>query len=143
MAFDGQVVKLTGLKAGADLTTKQFFFVKFDGSGDIILATALGEQIVAVLQNKPNTGEAAELVSLGQTKVEFGATLAAGAVVATSAGGAAVAASDAVVNTSDGGAADDPVIGSNALGIVILGAASGEVGTMDFQRMGATPTTLA
>lgn len=49
-------------EAGADLRDKQFYGVKKDANGRVILASAKGERILGVLQNKPNTGEEAQVV---------------------------------------------------------------------------------
>lgn len=78
----------TSLPAGADLRTHQFKFVK-ESSGTIILCAAATDVPTGVLQNKPNTGETAEVLVLGASKVSADAVLAAGTLIGTSADGQA------------------------------------------------------
>lgn len=66
------------MKAGADLRTHQWKVVKIDtaAADQVLLATALTGLNVAILENKPNTGEAAELCFSGFTKAMAGAAIA-------------------------------------------------------------------
>lgn len=75
MAWEGpQSIKIPGLVAGADLSAKQYLFVKLDGSGDVVIASSQGEQCIGVLQNKPTSGQAAEVVAVGVTKLKTDGT---------------------------------------------------------------------
>lgn len=74
----GQVIKLPGHVAAADLRTHQFKFVKITAARTVGLCTATTDKPIGVLQNKPNTGEAAEVLVIGVTEVVAGETIAAG-----------------------------------------------------------------
>ena len=83
-------VKVT-LVAGADLSTKQYTFVKLDSSGQAVAAAAATDIPVGVLQNAPTSGQEAEVLVVGGTKIVAGAAIAEGAQVGTSSAGKAVA----------------------------------------------------
>jgi len=94
MAFAGPQIKIPGLKAGADLSaaSNQFKLVKISASGTVVLCSAVTDKPCGVLQNRPQNGEAAEVVALGITKIlAASADLAAGAMVGTSTAGTAAA----------------------------------------------------
>lgn len=86
------------LLAGVDLRTSQFRFVDVNNAGRAVLPTVNGRAI-AVIQNKPNTGEACELMFTGISKVVASAPITAGANVTTGADGrvATAAAGNRVV----------------------------------------------
>lgn len=87
MAYSKVGATIPGLVAGADLTGAQFKFVKLTGDGTIGLAGD-GEAAIGVLQNKPNTNEAATVWGAGSvTKLVVGETLVAGDKVASDASG--------------------------------------------------------
>jgi len=94
MAFEGpQPLKITGLIAGADLTAvgNQYKFVKLTAARTIGLCAAATDKPIGVLQNRPYTGDPAEVVAIGQTKVQGDADLAYGDSIGTSADGQAAA----------------------------------------------------
>lgn len=131
------------IAAGEDLSSSQFYIVKVS-SGAAVKAAA-GQLALGVVQNAPANGAIAIVRVFGRSRVIAGATLAStGVAIASDASGKAKAASAAVVNTSDGGAASDPVIGSHALGILLLAAADdGDETEVFINHMGAVPTTAA
>ena len=89
MAYKGsQPFKIT-LEAGADLSTKQYYFVKLDSSGEAVVCSGATDKPVGVLQNNPTAGQAAEIVVVGLTKVSSDAALAIGNLIGTSADGQA------------------------------------------------------
>lgn len=91
MAYKGsQPFKIT-LNAGADLSTKQYRFVKLDASGNAVVCAAVTDKPVGVLQNNPTSGQAAEIVVIGLTKVSTDAALAIGDLVGTASDGQAAA----------------------------------------------------
>lgn len=92
MATEQPGFKIGTLFAGADLRTHQFKFVKLNASGQVILCSVAGEKTIGVLQNKPNTGEVADIMPLGQSKLHCGAAVAAGAQIMTDASGRAITA---------------------------------------------------
>lgn len=93
MAWELPVLDLS-LEAGADLSAKQFYLVKLDSSGRVVLAGA-AERAIGVLQNKPLAGEAAQVRVLGVSKVISGYSFGVGTVLASDSAGKAVASSSA------------------------------------------------
>ena len=92
MAFDGPSwIKLAGVTASADLSAKQFYFVKISGAGTVTVCAGTTDKPVGVLQNTPKSGQAADVLVCGQTKVSADAALTAGNVIGTSADGQAAA----------------------------------------------------
>lgn len=89
MAYEGIQTKLPGVTASADLRTKQYHFVKVSGNNTVTVCAAATDIPVGVLQNAPNSGEAAEVAVLGVTKVVADKSLAAGVLIGTSGDGQA------------------------------------------------------
>ena len=90
------------LKAGEDMSTKQYYIVQLAVDGDLELGEGATDLLVGVLQNKPKENEAALYRFLGTAKVKAGV------------GGAAVgdkitsdASGTAIVTTTD----KDTIIG--------------------------------
>lgn len=78
------------LKAAADLSTKQHYFVELSAAQTVNVCNATTDKAVGVLNNKPTAADkAAEVDILGTTKVVAGAAIAAGALVAPTAAGKA------------------------------------------------------
>jgi hypothetical protein len=77
--------------AGADLSTKQYTFVKLNASGEVIAAAAATDIPIGVLQNNPTSGAEASVTIVGGTKIVAGAAIGEGALVGTSSTGKAVA----------------------------------------------------
>jgi len=91
MAYKGsQPFKIT-LEAGADLSSSQYNFVKLNSSGKAVECAAVTDKPVGVLQNNPTSGQAAEIVVVGLTKVSANAALAIGDLIGTSSDGQAAA----------------------------------------------------
>lgn len=91
MAYKGsQPFKIT-LEAGEDLSAKQYYFVKLDAAGKAVVCTGATDKPVGVLQNDPTSGQAAEIVVVGLTKVSTNAALAIADLIGTSADGQAAA----------------------------------------------------
>lgn len=88
--------------AAADLSAKQYTFVKVTGARAVNSATALGERTYGVLQNKPLAGDPAVVRRVGVSLVKASAAIAAGAKVTTTATGLAVtaAATQHIVGTA-------------------------------------------
>jgi hypothetical protein len=102
------------LTAGADLSALQYTFVGVNSSGQCVAASA-NALAVGVLQNNPLSGEAATVAINGETKIKLGATLAPAAIVEVGAAGVAAAATGT---------------GSYVMGILTLGGANNEIGSM-------------
>ena len=119
MAYDqsGSGILIT-LTAAANLSAKQYNFVKLDANGDVVLtdASGTGEIPIGVLQNAPTSGQAATVMIVGISKVEAGVAFDEGVKIACSDSGSsaddgqavAADASDNVVGqTITAGAADE------------------------------------
>jgi len=83
-------VKVT-LVAAADLSSLQYTFVKLNASGQAAAAAAATDIPIGVLQNAPTSGQEAEVLVVGGTKIVAGAAIGEGALIGTSAAGKAVA----------------------------------------------------
>ena len=77
--------------AGESLLTKKYYIVQLDASGNIEVAEGATDLIVGVLQNKPDTGEAAVYRFGGTTKVVAAGVIAIGDWVTTDSAGKGVA----------------------------------------------------
>lgn len=91
MAIEAAGKFLVGVTASADLSAKQFRFVKVSGDFTATVCAAATDIPCGVLQDKPTSGTAAAIMVDGISKVVAGGTIAAGALVGTDANGAAVA----------------------------------------------------
>lgn len=91
MAFENPVLIDGSRKAGADLSAKQFYFVKLDSSGDVVVCAAVTDIPYGVLQNAPASGEAASVCIIGITKVNGDADLTKGNQIGTASDGQAAA----------------------------------------------------
>lgn len=90
MAYEIPCFSIT-LPAGGDLSSSQFKFVKLNSSGQVVDIAAATDIPVGVLQNKPASGGAAEVMVIGISKVQGDADLAKGAQIGTSSDGQAAA----------------------------------------------------
>jgi hypothetical protein len=88
MAYEIPVLVIS-LKAGEDLSAKQFYHVKLDASGDVVAPTGATDVPAGILQNAPTSGQTAEVLVLGVSKVNSDAALSIGAFIGTSADGQA------------------------------------------------------
>lgn len=50
------------MKAGADLSTKQYHFVTVDANGKVVATSGLGNKSIGILQDKPNAADQAARV---------------------------------------------------------------------------------
>jgi len=111
--FSNYSVKLTRV-AGADLSALQYTFVKLSTTDTVVTCTAATDIPIGVLQNAPTSGQEAEILIVGGTKLVAGATIAIGNILGTTAAGAA-----SVLTTSD--------TTKFVLGTAISGGASADV----------------
>lgn len=90
MAYEiaNSAVKIT-LPAAADLSAKQFYFVKIDTSGKAALCAAATDKPIGVLQNTPKADEEAVITVVGGTKVVASASLDEGILIGTTSAGKA------------------------------------------------------
>lgn len=89
-------VEVPGFKlskeAGADLSAKQYHFVKLDANGRVIAIAAATDRPIGILQNKPSAlGQAAELMCDGVSRLVGGGNVAKGDMLGTTAAGRAAA----------------------------------------------------
>ena len=84
MAYDNTAGAVTfSATAAADLSASQYRLVQLTADNTVNLCTAITDIPVGVLQNKPASGRAASVLVAGISKLEAGATLAAGSTIAT------------------------------------------------------------
>lgn len=88
MAFELPGFKFTRV-AGADLSAKQYHFVKLDGNGLAVACAAVTDEPVGVLQNDPGLGEEAEIMASGISKLSADSAISIGDELGTSADGQA------------------------------------------------------
>jgi hypothetical protein len=89
MAYEAVGTDLGFFTAAADLSGKQYYFVKLASETTVNVCAAVTDKPIGVLQNKPESGEQAIVRCFGISKVSADATLAAGDVIGTSADGQA------------------------------------------------------
>lgn len=111
MAYEIPGFTLGTRPAGADLTTKQYFFVKLNSSENAVLAGD-GEFAIGALQNKPDSGQAAQIMIDGVTKILCGGSVTGGGPVASDAAGKCVnaAGGDVVLGTALEDGSDGQII---------------------------------
>lgn len=83
-------LKIT-LVAGADLSAAQYKFVEIGAGGVVTVCNGATDKPIGVLQNAPLSGQEAEVVVAGGTKVVSSGNIAIGAAIGTDASGKAVA----------------------------------------------------
>jgi len=96
-AYEESQMKIGTLKAAADLSGKQYHLVKLASATTVNVCAAITDIPIGVLQNKPESGEVAEITFIGVTKIVADGTVAAGANIGTSADGQA----DSIVAGTD------------------------------------------
>jgi hypothetical protein len=96
MAYEAAQIKLGQLTASADLSAKQFHFVKLSAATTVDVCSGVTDKPIGILQNSPTSGQAAEICIFGITKVVSDGTTAAGNLIGTSSDGQA-----AVYTSSD------------------------------------------
>jgi hypothetical protein len=121
MATSNSVNTLGDLTASADLRTSQFLAVRITGSRTVGLISASTQVPIGILQNKPNTGEAAEVAISGKVKAIAGAAITAGAEVMVNASGQVITA--ATTGNRAFGVAVSTAAGANELVEILLPAA--------------------
>lgn len=89
MAYEKPIFTQT-FTAGEDLSAKQYHFVKLNAANSVHVCDAVTDQILGVLQNAPASGEAANVMILGISKLTAGAAIAVGANLSCDADGKGV-----------------------------------------------------
>lgn len=128
-----QIIEVLML-ATADLSTKQFWFVKQDTSNGVVVCAA-GEDALGVVQNAPAAAAMAIVRTFGKTRCIAGVAIAQADFVASGAAGKAKVASRLVQATG---------AGSNVLGRALT-LAAGDLSPFElhFNPRGVIPTTDA
>jgi hypothetical protein len=93
--FSNYSVKVT-LVAAADLSAKQYHFVKLNASGEAAAIAAITDIPIGVLQNAPLAGQEAEVLIVGGTKLVAGEAVTLPAFLSVTTAGKAdkIATSD-------------------------------------------------
>ncbi len=119
-AYFGEMIRSFAINATADYSGGdtnglfQFRAVVLDGSnpGNMLLASSTAVPIFGVMISAPRLGEAAQICTHGETKIQLGATVVAGAPLMIDANGNFVTATTGLVQVGIarfGGAAKDIV----------------------------------
>lgn len=87
MAHEGILKSIPGLKASADLSAKQHYWVKISGPGTVDVCSAVTDLPCGILQNNPVAGREATVAMFGLSKAVGAAALTAGAIIGTAADG--------------------------------------------------------
>lgn len=106
--------------AAADLSAKQYYLVKVTADDTVNLAGA-GDCAHGVLQDTPVSGQVCNVQTCYESKVVYGGTVAAGALLASDANGKAVTAAT----------------GNYIVGKAIVAGVAGDVGRMSINSAGA------
>lgn len=94
MAVQQEGFNIGWLVAGADLSAKQFYLVDVASTGKVALASSAGQATLGILQNKPESGQPADVMQLGASKLVAGTGgLTAGDLVQAAADGTGITAS--------------------------------------------------
>ena len=118
MAYTDPGLDLGTLTAAADLSGKQYYFVKLASATTVNVCTATTDRAIGILQNDPTSGQSAVVRIFGISKVVADGTIAFNNVIGTSADSQA----DAIVPGTD-----TSVV---TLGVAIQAASASETFTM-------------
>jgi hypothetical protein len=85
MAYESPSINLGTLTAAADLSSKQYYFVKLASATTVNVCSAITDLPIGILQNNPESGEQAVVQIFGISKVVADGTITAGRWMGTSA----------------------------------------------------------
>lgn len=107
--------------AAVDLSAKQYFIVKLDANGRIVLAAAAGDTLLGILQNDPSAlGRPGTVRQLGISKAVAGAAITLGDEVISDGAGKVIStatAGDRILGVAlEAAAADGDVISISMTG---------------------------
>lgn len=86
MAVESNHKIIKTVLAGADLSAKQYYAVKLS-SGEAVVCDGVTDLPFGILQNAPASGEMAEVLVLGESKVNANGALAVDNLIGTAADG--------------------------------------------------------
>ena len=118
MAYEIPGFKLGTLLAGADLSTHQYKAVKVNSSGAVVLAAALTDACIGILQNAPTSGQPCEIMCDGVTKFKAGAAVTAGVGLSCGTDGRPITGTG--VGTPQIGVALEGVANANEIGTALI-----------------------
>jgi len=118
MAYEASQVRFGNLTAGADLSSKQYHFVKLASATTVDVCSAITDRAIGILQNNPTSGNTATVTIFGISKIVADGTIAFNNVIGTSADSQA----DAIVPGTD--------TSVTTLGVAVTAASAGETFTM-------------
>ena len=118
MAYESAQVRFGNLTAGADLSSKQYHFVKLASATTVDVCSAITDRAIGILQNNPTSGNTATVTIFGISKIVADGTIAFNNVIGTSADSQA----DAIVPGTD--------TSVTTLGVAVTAASAGETFTM-------------
>ena len=122
MTTEQRVFSFTGVAAGA-LSSYPYHLVKFNGTNNTIaICNGAADIPCGVIQNAADVlaaGDPVEVMALGKTKIELGATLTSGALICTHTDGHAIAA----------------IGNSYSVGQIVDGGDSGDLGSANINCM--------
>ena len=84
-AYESPQICFGTLTAAADLSSKQYHFVKLASATTVNVCTATTDRAIGILQNDPESGEAAVIAIFGISKVVADGTITAAKWLGTSA----------------------------------------------------------
>lgn len=87
MAYEIPGFKIGTLRAGSDLSAKQFTFVKLNSSSQVVAVSAASDVPIGILQNTPGSLAVADVMAMGISKLVGGGSVAAGAPLCTDGAG--------------------------------------------------------
>lgn len=90
MSYEIPILNVT-LVAGEDLSDSQYYAVKLNSSGQVVLAST-GEKITGIIQDDPESGIAGLVMTHGISKAVLGDTVTAGEYLAVDSAGRLVPA---------------------------------------------------
>lgn len=129
MATEANLVCLS-MKAAADLSDEQFYFVALSDDRTVALCETDGQKALGVLQDTPSAaGRTCSVAVGGVTKVVLGETVTAGEECKVSTAGKAI------------GASSGTTVGDYVMGEFLEGGDAGEIVSMLLRPMGVTFTT--
>ncbi len=85
MAYESPGIDIGTFPAAADLSAKQFYFVKLASATTVNVCTAITDLPIGILQNDPASGEQAVVRIFGISKASADGTIAAARWIGTSA----------------------------------------------------------
>lgn len=105
--------KIKAFVAEADLSAKQFGFVKFGSTNEKVVACGADEKAIGVVMNQPKLGETAEIALLGGgALVKIAGAISLGDSIKSDANGKGVAGSTGIWSAAiamDSGVANDVI----------------------------------